>query len=1084
MKSASIFQFPEVRVVEASAGSGKTFALAKRYVQLVLGVSPAGLGSQCLEAAASREPSIRSILAITFMKKASFEMKQRILSFLKKIALKTMPEDELEEILALIGLSPDAASARAFAVMDELIRHYNFFQVQTIDSFINALLSGCAFKIGLSAKFRIKHNPFDYLAYSLDRVIERAVRDPKTGDIFTRFLDQYILLEGAGSWFPKKDILGLLSALYHQRNSYGMEFAGYHAEHDIVAQMTSIVELMRRLKENLPEKTHAGFRRFLENFCDRYKTAFDFDKLSDFFQRECFPMTGGQEAPDDIAGLWDDIRRRISALAETEAYALFSPYVDVFGETLKEFHQRAVKEDVLFMEELNRKARLLFDEGGVTVEELYYRLAARFRHYMIDEFQDTSRLQWKNLAMMVEEALSTGGSLFYVGDKKQAIYGFRGGEAALFDELKQEFAHFNVAVERLAKNYRSREAVVNFNNMVFDFENLDRFIRAREEMESEKKTKKTAVVFSELDRQRLAGTFGNCAQMFRDDRRGGYVRVEHIDGSKRRDRDEMTRVKTAVLVKELHGRFAWKDIAVLTRKNSEVEQVTGWLMEEGIPVRSERTLNITENTVIQELIAFLTFLNSPIDHLAFARVILGDVFCRASGLSKEQMQQFLFDLRQRKDRVRESALYREFRQSYPAVWDEYIAPFFRSVGFYPVYELVVSILQKWKVLDCFEDQCGFVMQMLEVIKKCEQDGCDLISFLEYVDSLRNEDAFVNVAELDSVQILTTHKAKGLEFKAVILPFAAMEIQVGNRGGSPGEELGQRSYMMDAGTGQMELLRIKADYLPYSDHLYRIYREQVVEALFSELNNIYVAFTRACEEMYIFVPEKAGNSMNLLRLLIPEQITEIGRAPDVMGNLQRSGAPSGEGPGGSEDEARLQILPVSQYRDWISYLNEEFASEGSVLIHRDRIRKGKILHDMLATIGTIDPAEAGSLVFQEEAEASGAADIIRTMLLQKHLEPFFYCREGEIFTEKEVVDQNGLTKRIDRLMVKDDEVIVVDYKTARIREEDDGKAEIHSYHAQVRDYMMAVSDLYPGRRVRGYLLYLDCFEIEEVQLTGC
>ena len=570
VKSRKTFQFPEVRVVEASAGSGKTFALAKRYVQLVLdpGVADAVI-------------PIRTVLAITFMKKASFEMKQRILLFLKRIALKTMTENEASEILAPIGLDLDKASPRAFEIMEALIHHYNFFQVQTIDSFINALLSGCAFKIGLSSRFRIRHNPFDYLAYSLDRLIEHATHDAQAERLFTDFLDQYLLLENKGNWFPKKDILGLLNALYHQRNSYGIEFTLHSLDEDIILQMTKICEAIQRLKENLPEKTHASFRKALEKFCDRYRTAFDFDKLSDFFLREDFPVNGGGDVSVVVADLWDDIRKRISRLAESEAYSLFHPYVAVFEQAIQEFQRKASKDDVLFMEELNRKARALFDEGGVTVEELYYRLATRFRHYMIDEFQDTSRLQWQNLVMMVEEALSTGGSLFYVGDKKQAIYGFRGGEVALFDELKNDLGHFNVNVERLEKNYRSHEAVVGFNNMIFDLENLRRFIIAREEFESEKKAaRKNGFKFNDEDYDRLKRTFEGCHQTIRDDKKGGYVRVERIAGIKRQERDDLTREKVVVLINNLRQRFAWKDIAILTRKNSQVEQVTGWLMEQ------------------------------------------------------------------------------------------------------------------------------------------------------------------------------------------------------------------------------------------------------------------------------------------------------------------------------------------------------------------------------------------------------------------------------------------------------------------------------------------------------------------------
>lgn len=1071
ISSQKSFQFPEVRVVEASAGSGKTFALAKRYVQLLLSAPRS-----------KQHLSISTILAITFMKKASFEMKRRILMFLKGLALQTIPLDQANDILGPIGLDLSQASDRSFELMDELIHHYNFFQVQTIDSFINALLSGCAFKIGLSSKFRIKHNSFDYLAYSLDRLIEHAVYDSRVKDLFTDFLNQYLLLENKGSWFPKKDILGLLNALYHQRNSYGMEFKLPGSRDSIVDQMAAIMEKMRQLHEHLPAATHGTFKNSLDRFIKNYKTAFDFDALSNYFQRECFPMTGGHDAPGLVVDLWDDIRSRLIHLAESEAYLLFSPYIAVFEQMLNEFQAKAAKDDVLFMEELNRKARALFDESGVTVEELYYRLAARFRHYLIDEFQDTSRLQWENLVMMAEEALSTGGSLFYVGDKKQAIYGFRGGDVRLFDQLKQDFARFHVKVDRLTKNYRSHQAVVEFNNMIFSLQNLERFIELREQDEADKAKKKpTGFVLNDEDRTHLASIFDRCFQEYREDRQGGYVRVERIAGERRQDRDEVIKKRIVGIVKELHDRYAWKDIAVLTRKNSELEQVTGWLIENDVPVKSERTLNMTENTVIQEMIALLKFLNSPIDHMSFAQVILGEVFCQAAGIVKEDMHQFLFDRYQRKGKKADSALYREFRQQYPQFWDQYFAPFFRSVGFYPLYELFVSILKEWRVLMNFTDQCGFMMKLLDVIKKREEEGCDLASFLEYVDKLRPEDAFVHVDELDSVQVLTTHKAKGLEFKVVILPFASMEIQVGSRGGAPGEELGQRSYMMNSDGNQMELLRIKSEYLPYSEHLYDIYRAQAVESLLCELNNVYVSFTRAEKEMYVFVPAKSGNSDNLLNFLIPEDLIEMGEIQDGRRKIGKA----------DDIDAPTAVcnLPVSDYRDWITYLNQEFSTQGGELLNRKNIKHGKELHEVLSRVRTIDN---GQWIMEKNhgpwsmANGLEQEEILKDLFSREELMFLFQVKGGQVFTEKEIVDKNGQTKRLDRLIVTDDEVIVADYKASRIKDEGlrikgegGGKEGVHPYHAQVKDYMNVVAEMYPAKTVKGYLLYLEDLSLEEI-----
>ncbi len=500
---------PGVRVVEASAGSGKTYALAKRYVQILLNPR-----------LAQDDIPMRNILAITFTNKAAYAMKGRILEFLKKIALGSLPLSEEKEILGPIGLTQPEARPRAIAIMDELIHNYNFFQVQTIDSFINALLSGCAFKIGLSAGFKIKRDFAEYLEYCLDRMIERAAVEKESYEILARFLHQYLFLEHKTGWFPKKDMLDLLKALYGQSNTYGRDFRVFNlAGEDLMLRKKKILVLFRKLQESLPEGTHSRFVESLDNFLNRYHEGFDFDQVSDYFGRETVPVKKGIEISKEFDHQWEQIQKQLRQLSEAEAYSLFNPYVEVFNQIYADFHLEAAKDDVLFLPELNRRARALFDEGLVTVEELYYRLATRCRHYLLDEFQDTSRLQWQNLNLMIEEALASGGTFFYVGDKKQAIYGFRGGEVKLFDEIKANLAHFEVQTEELRTNYRSSKAIVDFNNTIFSQDNLRRFIAELDEEE------KDNGVLSPSDIDEIENIFHASQQAIVPGHDGGLVKI-------------------------------------------------------------------------------------------------------------------------------------------------------------------------------------------------------------------------------------------------------------------------------------------------------------------------------------------------------------------------------------------------------------------------------------------------------------------------------------------------------------------------------------------------------------------------------
>ncbi len=429
-----------VFVVEASAGSGKTYCLARRYVQLCLGL-----------AAAQTPVPIQSILAITFTNKATWAMKSRILDFLKRIALKQLKPFEVEDIIKPLGLDEDRASKLGLSLINDVVRQYHYFQVQTIDSFVNILLVGCSFKIGLSARFKIQRNSREYLQLGLDELLDQADSDDKIHKFFTDFVHQYLFLENRSGWFPREDLLKVVSELFRQYNTYQKPLLVFPSQQDAFSRKKKIYTLMQELKDLCPPQTSKKFLDHLDSLLGPQSSVIpakagilDVDDLKAYWSKEEFPVNKGGEITPRLEDLWGKLRQEISGLCRWEAHSMFNPYVILFEKLLDCFGRLSRRDDVLFLEELNRKAALLFEDGLVTVEELYFRLAARFQHYLIDEFQDTSLSQWRNLAVMVEEALGSGGSLFYVGDKKQAIYAFRGGESRLFDALQVQLAGFNV----------------------------------------------------------------------------------------------------------------------------------------------------------------------------------------------------------------------------------------------------------------------------------------------------------------------------------------------------------------------------------------------------------------------------------------------------------------------------------------------------------------------------------------------------------------------------------------------------------------------------------------------------------------
>ena len=193
-------------------------------------------------------------------------MKSRILDFLKRIALKQLKPFEVDDILKPLGLDAPQASKLAFAMMNDIIRQYHYFQVQTIDSFINVLLVGCSFKIGLSARFKIQRNSKEYLQLSLDELLDEARQDTQIRRSFEDFVRQYLFLENRSGWFPREDLLKVISELFRQYNTYQKSLLVYPLDEDLLGRKRKITALIRELKDLCPAQTNKRFLDHLDSF--------------------------------------------------------------------------------------------------------------------------------------------------------------------------------------------------------------------------------------------------------------------------------------------------------------------------------------------------------------------------------------------------------------------------------------------------------------------------------------------------------------------------------------------------------------------------------------------------------------------------------------------------------------------------------------------------------------------------------------------------------------------------------------------------------------------------------------------------
>ncbi|MFC1501079.1 UvrD-helicase domain-containing protein [Elusimicrobiota bacterium] len=1006
-----------ITAVEASAGTGKTYTLSQYYLKLLLN---------------SEETSLKNIIAITFTKKATKEMKERIIQFIKEAAFGTI---EAQKILGKDNI-PASVKKKASHIMDFLIKNYNFFQVQTIDSFVNTILQSCAIKLNLSSKYETKTDNKDYLTYGLESVLDKALTDRSKKDLFDEFLNKFMKAENKISWFPKQKILEVMETLNNNANNFGKDFIKLDSGNsgEIIELKNSIHQDFDELLKILPKDTNGTFKNSFTRFMQKIRHLFPTEDIPNGFGKESFPVNKGGAVSQKVSALWDTLRHKINNLCKKEAYSYFNCYIDIFSFVHEEFRKVTDKEDILFLNEFNKRASKLFKSELNILPELYYRLATRFKHFLIDEFQDTSRLQWENLKQIVTEILSSGGNLFYVGDKKQAIYSFRGGDAELFDEVINRFHNIDSKTEKLTLNYRSQKEIVEFNNAIFSQDNLNVFLNFDKKIE-----------LSDEYKESILHVFSDAKQEHLDKNTKGYVKTEFID-SETEDTDDIVKDKTLKIIKDCLKRgYEKKDLAVLCRTNSDVEIVTNWLLEHKYAVESEKTLSLRENTVIKELVSFLMYLNSPIDNTSFASFILGEVFLKASKIPKEEIENFIFHSNDKISKLKNFNIYKSFRDKYPEIWEKYFSPFFASVGMLPFYELVISVIAKFNILGNFKEHQIFLSKFLELIKERSKETTGLQHFIEYFVEAEEKDLFIESSKTDAINVLTMHGSKGLEYPVVIIPYLEVSVK-------------RDSEFYGSTANGMVMVKLKEKYDNLAEELKVYSMKNRKENLINELNTAYVALTRAEHELYIMHSKKAGSHNNLAKVLIGEKDIEAGKKERFEKKSEKK-------------EPEIDIT-VPKYSSVIETLKDEYVDKDE-LDKREEFLYGRAIHLALSFIGNIEEKDIensikNAITKTEAVYGNKLSQVlekkIQSILNNNDLKPYFFSGDSQISCEKDIVTKNGETRVIDRLIVSSKEAVIIDFKSTKNKPQEHIK--------QVQEYKTIVSEIYPEKQVKGYVLYLD------------
>jgi len=1078
--------------VKASAGSGKTHRLTGRFVDLLLAASEAAPPPSCGRAAASpAAPELYGagdIMAITFTNKAATEMKARVVTLLKTLAMRPDP-----------GPEGRRRSRKAARELELLLRHAGRLNVRTIDSLLSLLLRLFSLDMGLSPDFetvfdnaRLFDPLFDRLAARLD------AGDAALAGLFEKAADA-VARQGQTGFLTRQAVLERLRRVFdHLAASTGpLPDAGAAGIHQSAARLSAALRTTARTL--LEQMDAAGiepvshYARLLERVADLPEMTAPPDSAyaGKADVADCLKKASRDRAGEAFAALHRTfLALHARARQDVPLYAAaldWLPFTALAGRLLDGLPEM-IREESLLPASLwpARVGQALGGGGGVP--DAWCRMGTRLTHLLIDEFQDTSVSQWGVLDLLAAECLSRGGGLFYVGDVKQAIYGWRGGAARLFDTAVTASGLDRLAAvsdETLPCNWRSSRAVVDFNNRFFGLLAAPGpALSAAGELLGKA---------SEEDRRelarRLAAAYADCVQAMPPDRDAplGRVSLRRLPGDLAPDYAASAREACLeLLTADLLPRLGPSGVAILARTNPQAERISRWLVEAGIPVVTENSLRLADHPLIRALAAFLAFVDYPGDNLAFFTFVSSpELFWPVSGLSPAAIH----DWAARTGRAgRRGGLAAAFSRDFPDVWRRLVRPYARQAGLTGAYDLVRELVAAYGVLSRRPDDEAFVRRFLEVLYLAEERGAGSISsFLSWWTQSGFEEKAPQPEHVEAVRVLTMHKAKGLEYPAVIVPFHHFRADPPADFGRIAMEDGEALVPMCEAMGEPQRLRR-------------------VEACLEQMHLLYVAWTRAARELHLFFPTfplagknpvtRAADAL-LRQLGIKDDAAFFGEEPTVAAAALPAGTPLPEaappkatppetaGPDAAWPDAAGAVEPPLA---WIMRLK---VYRNSVRDVRDSLgftekKRGLAAHAAVEALRRLDLADPGApLAAAREALAGRdcappdprqtddvAKDIAGGLSWLLSL-PDMADHLARGLSERDILDEGGHKHRPDLLVFARDHTLVADFKTG---------APSPEHAAQVRRYLRLAGRLpeHTARfgadsgktRLRGLLLYLD------------
>ena len=1085
-------------VYKASAGSGKTFTLASEYITLVV----------------KNPQDYRSILAVTFTNKATQEMKTRILSQLYGIA-HSLPDSEAyyEQVRMKTGFSEQTIRENAAKALSLLTHHYNEFRVQTIDAFFQSVLRNLARELNLTANLRVDLNDEQVEAQAVDELINSLEEGEEVLNWIRDYIDKNI--EDDKGWNVISQIKDFGKNIFKDfykdhKTELDNRFSDESFFNDFI---TDLRKRRTRILNRLNEHAKQMYKKIRDANLDNPNL---FNRGANGLLSHIIKLTKGTPSNDitpqyvqsciDSADKWPASKcpaKERAAIIELASASLCSDLKILNDYRIKDWREyqscnltlkhlsqlrllHAISEAV---DEINKDTNrfmlsntqsllctLMKDSDTPFVFE---KIGAYLKHIMIDEFQDTSTIQWNNFRKLLDNCMAQVDSHnLIVGDVKQSIYRWRQGDWKLLNNIEHDFTKEQIKIEPLDTNYRSEENIIRFNNAFFK----QAVLQTVKELESEGIQGATELVeaYKEIE------------QKPRKDNGKGCVRIKLFRYDSKNASDYKQKILNELIenIRQLLDQgYKQKDIAILARSKTVIPDIVDSFqnIDTNVSLVSDEAFRLDASLAVNVIIEALRLLTHPHDKLTESKLI------------KLYQQQVIKTGKDINDLfVGENST--ELKSFLPSGYIDK----FESLSRLSLIDLVDEIYSLFS-LDSLEGQSAYVCTFYDTLNEYLRDHpADIDDFIEeWEDTLSSNT--IQSDEVDGIRLITIHKSKGLEYDNVLIPFCDWELEKTN-----GITIWCSGDDKEKPYGELPLIPVDYSSKMLGTVFEDDYKEEHLQNTVDNMNLLYVAFTRAGKNLFItgkkYKERTSGKSerSHIIQYIIEELAKELPGA--IIDDAGDNGPISFELGTLSTCEERVEKekatenpfelspkthkLKIETFPHPVSFRQSNKSHDfikGEDIDPSDAkryIKVGNVLHQLFSTILTeadIEPRlkelEQAGIIYNDDITSRELQNKISCALSNEKVKNWFSPR-WKLFNECTILDYDKETgdvyeHRPDRVMTDGKEMIVVDFKFGKPRDE---------YHEQVQRYMRLLMRM-GYKQVSGYIWYVLRNEIVPTSLPS-